>query len=98
MKLYSCLIFCLGMFFVTVSLKGQELCNCNDTIQKFQTNKTSKNTALKNFAPYEDVIKDLDYMFVHGYDFYNKSYARKLTFIVSDHSNETFVSVRSTTS
>ena len=85
-------MFCFGMFFVSVSLMGQELCNCNDTTERNQKNQMHNYYPLERLFPYEDVINDFDYMFINGSNFYNNSFARDLTFTVSHHSNATFYS------
>jgi hypothetical protein len=71
---------------------GQELCYCNDTIEKNQNNQTYNYYPLERLFPYEDVINDLDYMIISGNNFYDNSFARDLTFTVSHHSNATFYS------
>jgi hypothetical protein len=84
----------LFIFIAHFAVWGQDTCGCKEITEKNQNTDTYNYTSLKRLFPYEDVTKELDYLFIGGNDYYNKSFARSMTSNVSHHSNATFYSFR----
>jgi hypothetical protein len=82
----------LFTLFSHMVLWGQDTCSCKDVVVKNQKNDNYNYNSLERLFPYEDVIKELDYTFVNEGDFYNRSFARKMTTHSSHFNNSTFYS------